>query len=327
MWFLPGLPGGRVGLFMRLHHAIADGAAGVALLGALLDADPDAPPPRRSWVPAPMPSGRELLVDNVRRRVKALDRATSRLARPIDTVRKVRAVWPALREVTDQHAPRTSLNRPIGPDRRLAVLRSPMDPVRRVAHSQGATVNDVLLAAISGGLRDLLSGRGDEVDDVVLRAMVPVSLHRGQPGPARGNRDGAMVVPLPIGVADPARRLRLIAAATAERKRRARPAGGTMFPSPLLQRAFLHVATRQRIFNVYVANVPGPPVPLRFAGAPVLEIFPVVPIMANVTLGVGALSYEGQLTVTAVADRDTCPDVDVFTEGVRRSLRTLTRAR
>ncbi len=132
-----------------------------------------------------------------------------------------------------------------------------------------------------------------------------------------------MVVPLPIGVPDPVRRLVLIAADTSERKKKARPAAGTLFSSRVIQRAFLRYAARQRLMNVYVANVPGPPAPLSLAAAPVLEVFPVVPIMANMTLGVGALTYAGQFTITAVADRDACPDINVFAEGVRNSLRTL----
>ena len=325
MWFLPGLPQQRVGLFIKLHHAIADGVAGTALLGALLDRDAHAatpaPPP---WAPVPAPSGRELFADNLHRCGQAFGRALSRLARPVDTVRQVRAAWPAMREsFAEQRAPRTSLNRPIGSDRRLAVIRSDLDLAKRVAHAHGGTVNDVLLAAVAGGLRDLLSSRGELVDGLVLRAFVPVSLHRERPDQARGNLDGAMFVPLPVGVPDPVRRLRLIVAETSERKRKARPAGGTLFSSRTLQRAALRLMARQRFMNVYTANVPGPPVPLYFAGAPLLEAFPVVPLMANVTLGVGALTYAGQFNITVVADRDTCPDVDVFTAGLQSSLQAL----
>jgi diacylglycerol O-acyltransferase len=78
--------------------------------------------------------------------------------------------------------------------------------------------------------------------------------------------------------------------------------------------------------NVYVANVPGPPVPLYLGGAALLEVFPVVSIMGNMTLGIGALSYAGQFNLTAVADRDACPDVQVFVEGVRSSLDELARS-
>jgi diacylglycerol O-acyltransferase / wax synthase len=78
--------------------------------------------------------------------------------------------------------------------------------------------------------------------------------------------------------------------------------------------------------NVYVANVPGPPVPLYLDGAPLLEVFPVVPIMGNLTLGVGALSYAGQFNLTVVADRDACPDVQVFVDEARGSLDELARS-
>ena len=80
---------------------------------------------------------------------------------------------------------------------------------------------------------------------------------------------------------------------------------------------------RQRFMNAYIANVPGPSAPLYFAGAPVLELFPVVPITANVSIGVGALSYAGQLNITVVADRDLCPDLAVFVDGVQHALDAL----
>jgi diacylglycerol O-acyltransferase len=90
-----------------------------------------------------------------------------------------------------------------------------------------------------------------------------------------------------------------------------------------IQLLVLRVMAHQRWANAYVANVPGPPVPLYLAGAPLLEVFPVVPLTGNITLGVGALSYAGQFNITAVADRDACPDVDVFAQGVRDALHEL----
>jgi diacylglycerol O-acyltransferase len=134
-----------------------------------------------------------------------------------------------------------------------------------------------------------------------------------------------MVVPLPVGEPDPVRRLELIVAETARRKQRPRLPGSTLFRSPSIQRAFLRQMGRQRFTNGYVADVPGPPMPLYLAGARLLEVFPVVPIMGNMTLGIGALSYAGQFNITAVADRETCPDIAVFIEGARNSLDALAR--
>ena len=322
-WFLPGLAGGRVGLFLRMHHAMADGVAGVAAFGALFDLAPDAAGPAgQPWAPAPVPSTRELFADNARRRGRGLASSLSSLAQPAATLRRARCTWPAWREAfAEQHAPRTRLNRPIGSDRRLAIIGSRLDLAKEIAHAHGAKVNDVVLAAITAGLHDLLLGRGEPVEDLVLRAMVPVSLHAEQPGQASGNRDGWMVVPLPVGEPGQARRLHLIAAETAERKTKARPQViSGIFRFTLAQRALCRHLPRQRYMNISVSNVPGPPVPLYLAGAPLLEVYPVVPITGNMTLGIGVLSYNGQLNLTAIADRDGCPDVEVFAEGARRAL-------
>ena len=325
MWFLPGLADGRIGFFMKLHHAIADGITGIAALGAFVDLVPD--PPRTSgppWTPAAMPATRALLDDNVRRRLRELHRTFGRLDHPVETVNQARRGWPAVREAfAEARAPRTSLNQRIGWHRSFALIRSDLDLVKQIAHAHDGKVNDVLMVVLAGGLRELLLGRGERVDGLVLRAFVPVSLHGEQPGQAHGNLDGAMVVPLPIGEPDDARRLQLIAAETAERKKKRRPQSGTLFRNVLIQRAALRFVAHQHIMNTYAANVPGPPLQLYFAGAPLLEVFPVVPLLGNVSIGVGALSYAGQFNITAVADRELCPDLEVFVEGARRSLDAL----
>ena len=325
MWFLTGMPDDRIGFFMKMHHAIADGVAGVATLAAFVDTVLDPPevsaPP---WAPAPVPSTRELFRDNLRRRFGEFDRALSALAKPAATARRLMRSWPAAREIfAEGRAPRTSLNRRIGSDRKLAVVRCSLDVAKKVAHAHDATVNDLLLTAVGAGYAELFSSRGEPTDNVVLRAFVPVSLYQEQPGGARGNVDAGMLVPLPIGERDDLRRLELIAAETAERKKKSRPPAGSMFRSVLVQRAFLRLMPRQRFMNAYVANVPGPPISMYLAGARLLEIFPIVPITANVSIGVGALSYAGQFNITVVADRDLCPDLEVFVAGVRRSLESL----
>ena len=115
-------------------------------------------------------------------------------------------------------APQSSVNRPIGSDRRLAIIRSNLSIAKEIAHAHHAKINDVLLAAVARGYRALLQARGERVEDLVLRAFVPVSLHQEQPGEARGNVDAGMVVPLPIGEPDDVRLLERIAAESAARK-------------------------------------------------------------------------------------------------------------
>jgi diacylglycerol O-acyltransferase len=301
----------------------------VAAFGALLDLAADTParvaPP---WTPAPIPSTGQLLHDNLRRRVQGLDRGLAGLAHPVRTLRRARRVWPAWREFfAEQRAPQTSLNRPIGGDRRLAIIRSRLELARQIAHAHHAKVNDVVLAAVAGGLRELLRHRGEDVEELTLRTAVPVSLHHEQPGQARGNQDGMMIVPLPLGEPDPVRRLDLIAAETAERKQHPHPPGASgVMRFAAVQRAVFRRLARQRLVNLYVTNVPGPPVPLYLAGVRLLELFPVVPLEGNMTLTVGVFSYAGQLNLTAVADRGTCPDVEVFAQGVRSALDELARS-
>jgi diacylglycerol O-acyltransferase len=236
----------------------------------------------------------------------------------------MRQALPAMREVfAEGSAPRTSINRRIGSERRLATIRSRLDAATKIAHAHSAKVNDVLLTAVARGYRALLRTRGERVDDLVLRAFVPVSLHREQPGQAQGNVDAAMVVPLPIGEPDESRLLERIAAETAERKAKARPSGGAIFRSIAIQRAFLEYTPHQRMMNAYVTDVPGPPVPLYFAGAAIRELFPRVPILGNMSIGVGALSYEDQFNITVVADRQQSPDLEIFVDGVGRALDAL----
>jgi diacylglycerol O-acyltransferase len=329
LWLLPGLPDRRVGAFLKLHHVLADGPAAMAAFGALLDQTPDVPDQdARPWTPAPSPSTGELLRDNLRRRRQELGRGWSGLVHPSRTLSLARRALPAWREVlTEKPAPRTSLNHPVGPERRVAIVRGRLDPTKLVAHVHHAKVNDVVLAAVAGGLRQLLAGRGEDVHGLIQRAMVTISHHEERPGEAQGNKPGWMMVSLPVSEPDPVRRLKLIAAETGARKDKARPeAGSGIFRFVAGQRIWYRLFPRQRSVNLVVSNVPGPPMPLYLAGAPLLEVFPLLPPMGNLTLVVAALSYAGQLNVTAAADRDSCPDVELFAHGVRAALDDLARS-
>jgi len=326
LWLLTGLPDRRLAAVLKLHHVIADGTAALAAFGALLDDRPNAPrPDSPPWHPTPMPTPRQLLGDNVRRRRRELRRAWSGVTHPGRTLHQARVALPAWREVlTDKPAPRTSLNRPVGTYRDLAIVRSRLDAVKRAARDKNAKVNDVVLAAVAGGLRELLASRGELVDGLTQRAMVTISQHDEAPGQARGNKPGWMMVSLPLGDPDSARRLELIAAETAARKQRARPeAGSGIFRFMAAQRLWYRLFPRQRSVNIVVSNVAGPPFEVYLAGARVLDLVPLMPTMGNLTVVVAALSYAGQLNIAAVGDRGLCPDLDVFAEGVSAALDAL----
>jgi WS/DGAT/MGAT family acyltransferase len=233
------------------------------------------------------------------------------------------ALAPALRDLISRSpAPTTSLNHVLGPGRTIALIRTRLDEVERIARAHRATVNDVLLAAIAGGLRALLGGRAEPVDEV--RIDVPVTLRPADArARARGNLIGQMLVPLPVGEPDPNGRLALIAAETAILKLDERPSMGVLLHSRLARRVLLKLLDRNPV-NVTSADLVGPREPVYFAGARVLEVFPVLPLMGNVSLGVGALSYAGDLDVGVIADRDTYPDLAVFVTAMEHELALLT---
>jgi diacylglycerol O-acyltransferase len=317
LWLLTGMPDRRVAMFVRIHHCVADGMAGVATLGTLLDLEPDGPlTPAEPWSPAARPADAELYADARHRRAEAWRHAPVAVAHAAGEL-------PALRELFFAPAlPSTSLDVRVGGGRKVALVRSRLDRVASVARANGAKVNDVFLAAVAAGLEALLRSRGEAVAGQVMRIYVPISLHTGQRGTARGNEITQMVVELPVHTLDHGARLRLIAEETARRKARTRPPVGAMPVHGLAGKALLKLIERQRV-NVESADLPGPPIPLYLAGAPVLEVFPLLPLIGRVSLGVGALSYAGQFNIAAVADRDAYPDLDVFASAASEELRSL----
>jgi WS/DGAT/MGAT family acyltransferase len=307
--------------------------AAMTTVAALFDPDPQVPPsPEPPWTPAPPPSDRDLFADAVRRRLAAARRAASPLLRPVTTLRRARQGWPAIRELlAEQPATRTSLDRTVGPDRTLAVVRTTLDDVRAAAHAHDATVNDVLLAVTAAGLRAVLHGRGEPIERITLRTYVPISLrlrHRspdvgsGRGAPPQGNRIAQMAVPLPMREADAGEELRRLVTETAARKAKARASLDTFVRGGLVGRLVLIAVMRQRV-NITTANLPGPTRALHLCGARVLEAFPVLPLVADEPLGVGALSYAGRFDIGVVADAAVCPDLDRFLAGACERLQAL----
>ena len=324
IWFIMGLSNDRIGMFVRLHHVVADGIAGLFELSTLLDTAPSsASVPAQRWAPGPWPSAGALLHDSLQRHIAELSSVLSGITRPTAILRRARAAMPAIRELlAEKPGPQTSLNRVIGQDRTLALVRGSLELVKQVAHAHDATVNDVLLSVIAGGLRGLLGNRGEPIEGVLLPIFVPVSLRKGRPGQVGGNLISQMIVPVPLGIADPGQRLKQIAMETAKRKAISRPSLGTMFHSGLVRGVMLKLIIRQRV-NVVSADLPGPQTSLYFAGAQVIEVFPLVNLVGNESLGVGALSYAGQFNIMVVGDADAYPDIDVFAASARDELRLL----
>lgn len=309
---VPGLPGGRIGVVIAVHHVVADGLRGVEMIGGLLDqAADEVVGPEPHYQPEPQPTAAELVVDNVRNRIAALRRF-----RPGVIGRGLRAVGDVGRERA-RHAPATVLGGPIGAGRRMAVVRRSVEELRAAAHTCGCTINDLLLAAVSHGLRDMLVAHGQCPDGLVLRASAPV-------GAGAGRHGGMMVVPLPIGTADPAERLRFIATETARRKQRPDEgvAGIVSMPASLARLGVLWARrSAASHINLYVTNVPGPASPLFLAGGRLRDVVPLAPLVAGVRLSVTALSYDGTLSVALLAD-ESISDLPILARGVRSGFDT-----
>lgn len=177
----------------------------------------------------------------------------------------------------------------------------------------------IVLHAIADGMAGVAT-MATFLDATPVRVYVRISLHQGPRGEARGNLISQMVVPLPIGVPDRDIRLREIANETARRKAMRRPSLGKVPHRGIVGRAVLKRVAGQHV-NVTSADIPGPEVPLHLAGAPILEIFPMVQLIGAVSLAVGAISYAGRFDVMVVADGDAYPDIDVFAETLRHELK------
>jgi diacylglycerol O-acyltransferase / wax synthase len=322
LWLLSGLSNGRVVLVLKLHHVVADGLAALQLMAPLFDFtgggdDDDAP--AQPGQPKTVPDRWNLMRDNAVAKVGGFGRALATIGRPVAVWHAAGTTARALRLMMAQarQAPRSSINQPIGSGRRLAVIRIPLAEAKAVAHAHGSRVNDLLLSLVAGGVRALLLKRAESIDGLKLLTSVPVSMRHDA---KLGNEVGAIIVPLAIEAADPAAGLEAIARATEAAKHAQNAAAGMMAWSLMARMGMARLLSRrQRFVNLFVTNVAGPPTAVDVLGARLLDVIPVVPIAGNCTLGFGALSYNGCLAITAVADSSHVPDLDVVVHGMEES--------
>lgn len=333
LWVLTGLTGEGAAVYFKLHHAVADGLAAVVTMAALLDPVPGAARDATGsgWVPAAPPSVWNLVVDNLQGRTRDLAHAAAYLRRPVASARHAVAVArSAVADLGGRRAPRCSLNRPLGPRRSVTLLHVPLADVKAAGHAVGGSVNDVVLAAVAGGLRDLFVHRGERLGAPVS-VSVPVSM-RPAGDTSGGNQVTVERIPITVDDPDDAGVLRRVVAATKARKELGGVSGYNVLGSELLPLRLRRwvmdrfATSNQRMVNLFVTNVPGPPAPLSLAGHRVLDAYPVAPIAGNVTLGVAVLSYAGELYVVIHADPDANPDVEVMADGMRASLGSLLSA-
>jgi WS/DGAT/MGAT family acyltransferase len=323
-----GLEGGRWAVATKIHHALVDGVGSVDAAYLLLDAERR---PRRTPTeaggPPPVPSPGHL------DRLAGLAREGLGAARHPGRLRDAFLQAKAMTDVVLRDevlpAPHCSLNVPISQDRLYRVVRADLAELKGVKNALGGTVNDVILAAVAGGLRALLAARGDEVSAPGLRAMVPVNLRTAADRFALGNKVSSLFVHLPVMEPDPERRYRLIRGETGDLKRGGGPraaanlvAVGGLAP-PILHSVFARSAFATRLFNLTVTNVPGPQLPLYGLGARLEEVWPLVPLAAEHSVGVAVVSYDGKVFFGLSGDIAAAPDLDLLAEGIENAIAEL----
>ncbi|MBK9033359.1 MAG: wax ester/triacylglycerol synthase family O-acyltransferase [Myxococcales bacterium] len=318
LWLVEGLDDGRIAIIAKVHHCLLDGVAGVSLLTALLRGTPDATvAPPTGWAPPrPGPAGPALVRAELAHRLAALGRG----ARALVTTRD-RATWDRTRAAALgaagllRHglvpASPTPLNaRHIGPHRRFDVATLDLGRIKAVKDVLGGTVNDVVLAVVTGALARTLRRHGVAPADVPdFRALVPVNIRPDDARGALGNHVAMLLASLPIDGADPAARYQRVRETTRELKHHAGHTDGAALITRLadatvtgLAGAVFNTAIRLRAFNTVVTNVPGPPFPLWLLGARMQAIYPLVPLFETQGLGVALLSYAGRMFVGLNAD-------------------------
>ena len=225
--FVTGLAGGGTGLVVVMNHVLADGIAGLAVLGTLVDQVTGTARARADRFPAPAPRARELAADAWRGRLRRAARPEPGAPRQARGLRRIRDGMAELGGARPpRQRPATSLNRPVGPRRRLDVVAVDLAGLRDLGHAYGGTVNDVVLAAVAGALRTLLAARGEQLGEVTIT--VPVAARRAATGGELGNQIGIMPVTVPA-TGDFGTRVTQTAEITRERKSRARGASAALF--------------------------------------------------------------------------------------------------
>lgn len=313
MHLFEGLPGGGFAVVIVLHHVVADGMGGLAVLGVLADG---VPVPERTM--SPPPTRREVVKDAARR-WRAAVASVGRMARMMLNGMREMGVG-AHRPVRVEP---TSILRPTTGRRHVRAVNVQLDVVLDAAHRLGVTVNDLIVTAVAGTLFDVMGGRGESPARVVVS--VPVSARTS--GGDLGNEVGAVPVVVPRAV-PPAERLARVAAQTSRAKSQRRGSSaavlGVVFRSLAVLRMAQFFVNRQRLVHTFETNLRGPALQLQMDGTPLSQILPIAVNPGNVGVSFDVLSYAGRLTVTVVADPVVVPEVDRVVQSLGSHLRELT---
>jgi diacylglycerol O-acyltransferase len=331
------LADGRIAVIGKAHHCMVDGVAAVELATLLVDPEPVPPAPEPDgWVARLAPSMPRRFADGVAdlaRRQLRLATLPARLAgspgRAVGALargeRAARALLGAARPARG-----SSLNEPISSSRHLGLLSRPLEDLMGIKRTFDVKLNDVVLAACAGGVREWMREQGER--PVPLKVMVPVNVRGSDAAAGLGNRISFMFVDLPCEEPDPVRRLRATHMATSERKRNEEPQGADdvvrllgLVPGPV-QRLASRLMASPRAFNLTVSNIPGPREPLYMRGCRLAEAYPVVPIADGHSLSIGVTTVGDGAYFGLYSDPASLPNGDSLAAAIDRSIDELIEA-
>ncbi len=336
------VPKGSFALVSKIHHAAIDGMSGVELTNAIHDDTPDAAPPvlQDTWKPEEIPSTAQLLgragLNNAARPMhfaRVMGRTVPQLGRLQDQVRKQNITPPPTT------IPRTRFSGAVSAHRVFDGVRFDLDDMKRIKKTvDGATVNDVVLTVVGGGLRSYLQAKG-ELPEEALIAMAPISVRSEEERSAAGNLVSGMFVTLGTDIADPVARLKAVRTSTHEQKEFMNAVGARtlvdfadLMPGGLVglagrTSARLSLANRLRpVFNATVTNMPGPQKPLYMAGAKCVAMYGAGMIVEGMGLIHPVLSYCGDITISFTSDREMMPDPAFYAECLNQAFDDLAAA-
>ncbi len=340
-WVIEGLAQGRWAMISKIHHCMVDGVSATDLYRVILDFTPEPTPPAADSrvvgaEPPPLLLAAQAALDMVLIPLRGAAALGSVVADPgravrqaTDTIRAAAKMAPSLWPATG-----SSLSGPIGQQRRYTWARASLDEVKTIKQELGGTVNDVVLAAISGGFRELLLARGEEPESHKVPSLVPVSVRAPGEEDVYENRVSAVVAYLPVHVADPVERLAAIRAELTDLKASKEAILGeelatlgrySLFPL-MSQGTRLAFALPQREIVTVTTNVPGPRQPLYGMGRRLVEIIPYVPIATTVRTGIAIFTYCGVVTFGVTGDFAANPDLDVLAHGIEHGIAELLEA-
>ena len=341
-WVIEGLAGDRWALISKVHHCMVDGVSGTDLYRVIFDVSPEPSPPAAAddravrGEPSSLELAAQAALGDLVLPVRGALALTGAAADPGGALRRAAGTVGGLVKLAPALGPATgsSLSGPIGRQRRFTWARASLKDVKTIRRELGGTVNDVVLAVISGGFRGLLLARGEEPGPHMVRSLVPVSVRAAGEENIYDNRVTAVLADLPVHLAGPEERLAAVRAGLAALKTSGEEIVGEeaasllgYSPYPLASwwiRLVLGLPPRDVV--TVTTNVPGPGQPLYGMGRRLLEIIPYVPIAAAVRTGIAIFSYCGGLTFGITGDFETSPDLDVLARGIEHGVAELLAA-